>query len=120
MMPNFKLFTFVLGALLITAWISIPTTSQAETRKVYGLELPPYATELSQGRYKSNQNFKKTLKDFKRRLRRRSKILEPVTLMGVKYVHIRSTNPKTKWSGINVYELKGRKVRFYVLPRHKK
>ena len=120
MMPNVKRFTLILGFTLAVAWVSVPTASYADTRKIYGLELPPYATEISKGRYKSNQNFNKTLKDFKRRLRRRSKILDPVTLMGVKYVHIRSTNPKTKWSGINVYELKGRKVRFYVLPRYKK
>ena len=115
-----KHFAMSLGIALVLAWLAAPTLSQAETRKIYGLELPPYAKELSKGRYSSNQSFPKTLKDFKRRLsRKNTKWLEPVELMGVKYVHIRSTNFKTKWSGINVYELKGRKVRFYVIPRHK-
>ena len=116
-----KHFAASLAVALLLAWVAAPTQSHAETRKVYGLELPPYAKEISKGRYSSNQNFQKTLKDFKRRLsRKNTKWLEPVALMGVKYVHIRSTSSKTKWSGINVYELKGRKVRFYVIPRHKK
>ncbi len=116
-----KRFAPLMSILLFTAWVMVPSSTLAETRKIYGLELPPYAKEIAKGRYSSNQNFQKTLKDFKRRLsRKNTKWLEPVALMGVKYVHIRSTSSKTKWSGINVYELKGRKVRFYVIPRHKK
>jgi len=108
---------------LLGLFCLVPETSQAKTRKVYGMELPPHAKELSKGRYASHTTFKKTLSYFKKQRafkKKRAKWLEPVTLMGVKYVHIRSLDPKTKWSGVNIYELKGRKVRFYVLPRHRK
>ena len=111
----------VFGVLGLT--VLAPATSHAQTRKVYGMELPPYAKELSKGRYASNTTFQKTIDYFKKqRAFRKNKVkwLEPVTLMGVKYIHVRNLNAKAKWAGMNIYELKGRKVRFYVIPRARK
>lgn len=117
-------FGLAVGVLSIMGfWLLTPTPSHAQTRKIYGMELPPYAKEISEGRYASHTTFKKTIKYFKKQRsfrKKKVKWLEPVTLMGVKYVHVRNLDTKSKWSGMNIYELKGRKVRFFVMPRHKK
>ena len=110
-------------ASLLGFFLLAPNDAQAKTRKIYGMELPPYAKELSKGRYSSHTTFKKTIDYFKKQRsfrKKKVKWLEPVTLMGVKYVHVRNLDSKSKWAGMNIYELKGRKVRFFVLPRHKK
>ena len=118
---NFKLILGLAG--LLGLFLFAPNEAQAKTRKVYGMELPPYAKELSKGRYASHTTFKKTIDYFKKQRsfrKKKVKWLKPVTLMGVKYIHVRNLDRKSKWAGMNIYELKGRKVRFYVLPRHKK
>ena len=118
---NIKVILTLAG--LLGFFLLVPSESQAQTRKVYGMELPPYAKELSKGRYASHTTFDKTIDYFKKQRsfrKKKVKWLKPVTLMGVKYIHVRNLDRKSKWAGMNIYELKGRKVRFYVLPRHKK
>ena len=52
-----KRFATLMSIFLFAAWVIAPASAIAETRKIYGLGLPPYAKEIAKGRYSSNQKF---------------------------------------------------------------
>jgi hypothetical protein len=87
--------------------------------KVLGLEMPSYSKKLEETRYQSPRNFEKTVKFFKDYFRGWRGVVwhREVNLPSVKYVHIENKNEKAKWSGVNIYEMPGGKVRIFVLER---
>jgi hypothetical protein len=108
-----SVFAFVL-ALAVAA----PADAQ-QIPSAHGLQLLPWASKIEEGRYKSPRSFEKTLKFFRDRYKRSSKVkIHPiVNLPGVKYIHFQSLNRKTRWSGFNLYEIDGKGVRLYVIKR---
>lgn len=102
---------------LLFALAPLPALAQAPT--VYGLELVPWSKKLEEDRYQSSRDWEGTLRYFREKLRGWKGVRwhREVNLPTVKYVHIQNTNPKAKWSGINIYELPGGRVRMYVLKR---
>ena len=111
----------VLGSIaLMLAALSVATPAMAQkVPRPLGVELLPWASRVEENRYKSPRDWDKTLKVFRDRWRRsRSVKIHPiVNLPTVKYVHYESLNAKTRWSGINVYQVGNKGVRITVLPR---
>ena len=85
------------------------------------LEAPiiPGATALREsGRYLSPRTYEETL-DFYRRIFNGANMVRwrnVVNTPTVRAKHVESLRKKTRWEGINIYEIKG-KVGIYILPR---
>ena len=112
-------FIFAMGLGLALLIASAKPTHAAEV-KVHGHTLIPWATKIDQDRYRSPRDFEQTLRWYRKFFagHRYIRRYREVNIPGVKYVHYENKNPKSKWSGINIYK-KGPRgpVMIYVLKR---
>ena len=111
---------FILALALALAVLSTSSPGLAASGpEELGLELVPYARKIGERRYQSQRDYDATLKFFKDKFKntRAVRFFREVSLPAVKYTHFESTNDKTAWEGVNVYQLKNGEVRVYVLPR---
>lgn len=114
---NKHIAIFLFLAFACASLFSAPLHAQ-RAPKVHGLSLMSWAKKVGDDRYESPRSFSKTYDVFYDRYKRskRVKVHKVVNLPNVKFGHFESLNPKTTWSGFNVYEYKG-KVRIYVIAR---
>lgn len=111
----------LLWSLMLAAGL-LPATAHAEMKPCNGYTLPFNAKKLSEDpatcRFSSSQNWDETLKALERNLSSYKRHRE-VNIPAAKYIHLESTNPKTGWEGINVYQLgeANSDVRLFVIPR---
>ena len=70
------------------------------------------------GRYQSPRTYDETLRYYERLFRRTGGVRwrTIVNRPGIRAVHAQSLRQRTRWEGINIYELNG-DVRIYVVPR---
>ena len=101
-----------------TLLVSAPAQAASGPEEL-GLELVPYAKKIGERRYQSQRDYDGTIKFFKDKFKgwKTVRWMREVSLPAVKYIHLESTNDKTAWEGVNIYQLKSGEVRFYVLPR---
>lgn len=99
---------FVVGALLL--W-------RAELPKDAPI-VPDSVPLEEEGRFQSSRTYDETLKFYRAFFRRTGggRLHNIVTLPSIKAMHIQSLQRRTRWEGINVYELHG-EARIYVVPR---
>ncbi len=79
----------------------------------------PGATPTGEpGRYESPKTYDDTLTHYKWYFKTRGGVRwrNVVNLPQIRAKHIESTRPKTRWQGLNIYEMQG-KVRIFVVPR---
>lgn len=85
--------------------------------QVHGLKLPSGAVRVGPDRYRLPENFNNSMKWFERqypveRYPRKTIVNQP----SVKAIHVANPDPKSGWSGFNLYQ-HDREVRIYVLAR---
>ena len=93
---------------------------QAAEVKVHGHTLIPWASKIDTDRYRSPRNFEQTLRWYRKFFAGHRYIhrYREVNIPGVKYVHYENKNPKSTWSGINIYQKGPRgRVLIYVIKR---
>ena len=115
------------NALLVAVALLVPGLSWAEGSKVacLGLTLPSSAKKLGSDpkecRFEANMNWDETVKFFDRGLpSAQTRWYREVNIPAAKYRHVESTNPKTAWEGLNIYQLGGDAsgdTKLYVIPR---
>ncbi len=103
-------------ALLI---LSAGSAGAAEV-KVHGHTLIPWASKVDTDRYRSPRDFEQTLRWYRKFFagHRYIRRYREVNIPGVKYVHYENKNPRSGWSGINIYQKGPRgRVMIYVIAR---
>lgn len=107
----------LLTAFLVALTIGRPAHSQ-DTRVHLGAHLPRWAAPVEENRFRSPWNWDQTITWLNRNYNTRQyPRIRIVNLPGVKAIHIANRSGRGGFSGINVYEMRGGEVRFYVLPR---
>jgi hypothetical protein len=83
-----------------------------------GLELIPFSKRIAEHRYESPRDYEGTIKFYKDKFKgyKNIKWSREVSVPAVKYIHFETTS-KSKWQGVNIYQLPDGRVRYYVLPR---
>lgn len=109
-----RALTSTLTGLALVAALAVPAPALAE--KVYGAVIVDGARRIEPGRYRSPQDYERTLRFFRRVYGRSEGIVftRMKTTPKVKGTHIANLRDKRTWDGINVYEVRD-KVFIYVL-----
>lgn len=85
-----------------------------------GAPLVPGSRALEDaGRYGSPRSYESTVEFYEKQFKNGPPVRwrHIVNVAGLRAKHVQNLNRKSRWQGINIYELKG-KVRYYVVPRH--
>ncbi|MEW5851926.1 MAG: hypothetical protein AB2A00_24270 [Myxococcota bacterium] len=111
------------AALLV---MGIPALTHAAESKptCHGLSLPQNSKKVAEDskecRYISPLNWDETLKFFSRNLpSAQTKWHREINIPAAKYLHVESSNPKSNWEGINIYQVGGTsgEIRMFIIPR---
>ena len=106
--------------LWLVVTLAVAASARAAEVKAHGLPIIPWAVKVGDDRYRSPRDFEQTVRWYRKLFARTGRVrrYREVNLPGVKYVHFESLDPRTKWSGLNIYRIGARgEVRLYVLAR---
>lgn len=120
MIDSSRIVAYIAASALGLAFL-LPGSARAEDKEHLGALIPKRAKKIGEDRFRSPWGWDST----KRWLDRNYKSWEYpririINKPGIKAIHIRNgkkKKKKSKWSGINMYELRTGEVRFYVLER---
>ena len=116
--PHLHFWFLAIAALWGWGTIGVSVHAQAKP-SVYGLELVPYAKQMEENRFSSDRDYKNVITFFEKKFRGKRHIqwLPEVSLVGIKYTHIRNTDPRSDWEGLNIYTMPSGQTRLFVLKR---